>query len=74
MNDLEKLLSASENARKIQQKLIRKQEEHIQQLETENNSLKQKFEKLYSDYEKTLTLCESQQTLLNRIFTEHPEL
>ena len=74
MNDLEKLLSVSENTRKIQQQLIEKQELQILQLEEKNRSLSVAYDKLFSDYEKSLSICEKQQALLDQIFTEHPEL
>ena len=74
MNDLQKLLSASENARKIQQQIIKKQEEQILQLDEKNLSLADAYDKLYTDYENSLAICEKQQALLDQIFTEHPEL
>lgn len=74
MEDLEKLLSASENARKLQQQIIKKQEEQILQLEGKNRSLADAYDKLYSDYEKSLSICEKQQALLDQIFSEHPDL
>ena len=74
MEDLEKLLSASENARKLQQQIIKKQEKQILQLEGKNRSLADAYDKLYSDYENSLSICEKQQALLDQIFSEHPDL
>ena len=74
MEDLKKLLSASENARRIQQQIIDKQQEHILQLEEKNRSLSDAYDKLYTEYENSLSICEKQQALLDQIFTEHPEL
>ena len=74
MEDLKKLLSASESARKIQQQIIEKQELQILQLEEKNRSLADAYDKLYTEYENSLSICEKQQTLLDQIFTEHPDL
>lgn len=74
MEDLEKLLSASENARKLQQQIIKKQEEQLLQLERKNRSLADAYDKLYTDYENSLSICEKQQALLDQIFSEHPDL
>ena len=74
MEDLEKLLSASENARKLQQQIIKKQEDQILQLERKNRSLADAYDKLYTDYENSLSICEKQQALLDQIFSKHPDL
>lgn len=74
MEDLKKLLSASENARKLQQLIIEKQEVQILQLEEKIRSLADAYDKLHTEYENSLSICEKQQTLLEQIFTKHPDL
>lgn len=74
MEDLKKLLSASENARKLQQLIIEKQEVQILQLEEKIRSLADAYDKLLTEYENSLSICEKQQTLLDQLFTKHPDL
>ncbi len=68
------LYEASEHARKVQNAIIDDQKKVITTLQAENQHLKSAIDKLSNDYHKALSICDSQQELLDRIFREHPEL
>jgi hypothetical protein len=67
-DDYKKLFEASEDARQKQEVIITKQNKYISELESKNNVLSTSYAQLSPDYDKTLSICNRQQTLLDQVF------
>lgn len=77
--DYEALLAKSEEARSLQDKIIKNQEATITNLTEINRKLKQDYEELLEifsslqiDYQEVVSMCKEQQALLNE-FLVSPE-
>lgn len=67
-NDYKKLFEASEDARQKQEVIITKQNKYISELESKNKALSTSYAQLSTDYDKTLSICNRQQALLDQVF------
>ena len=67
-DDYKKLFEASEDARKKQEVIITKQNKYISELEFKNKAFLTSYAQLSADYDKTLSICNRQQTLLDQVF------
>lgn len=66
--DYKKLFEASENARHKQDIVIAKQDNYISELESKNKELSTVYSQLYVDYNNLLSICNRQQTMLDKVF------
>ena len=68
MNDnYKKLFEVSENARQKQDVIITKQNKYISELESKNKTLSASYAQLSADYDKSLSICDRQQALLDQV-------
>ncbi len=66
-NDFKTLYEASENARKKQELIIKKQDKYISELTEKNKELTVSYSKLLDEYDHVFSICNQQQELLDQL-------
>lgn len=67
------LYEAAEDMMKKQTALIEEQRKYIAELEAKNDTLSKGYKELYDEYDRTLSICNRQQELLEEVFQKDPE-